>query len=396
MANGTAAGASSSGILTGSRGVKIDNNATVTFMSLTAGVTNTMGAAWFGDATYGQGVTVIKSGDGILRITGTATNANFGSTTANTWRVDQGTLYMSGGDLTLGATNNKVVLNGGTLQASGTTLNSGRTITLNAVAGNTIKPDDNNTLILATANQLTGSGGFTKTGTGTLTIGAAQNYSGKTTIAAGALSLSNTGSISNTSEVNLGTQASQGTLLLTNKASGYTLGSSQTVSGYGAINIGAGKTVTIAGTLAPGNSAGIITNTGNLTLDSTAAIVMELAGSGGVAGTDFDQLQVSGTLTYGGALSITNFGGYNITTPTNYALFTFAGYSGNFASVNVEGNALTYSALTTNWSGTISGTTYTYQMDTGYLNVVPEPTTYAMLGLAGVAALAYRIRRRNR
>ena len=173
MGNGTAAGASSSGILTGSRGVKIDNNATVTFMSLTAGVTNTMGAAWFGDATYGQGVTVIKSGDGILRITGTATNANFGSTTANTWRVDQGTLYMSGGDLTLGATNNKVVLNGGTLQASGTTLNSGRTITLNAVAGNTIKPDDNNTLILATANQLTGSGGFTKTGTGTLTIGAA-------------------------------------------------------------------------------------------------------------------------------------------------------------------------------------------------------------------------------
>ena len=398
MANGTAVGASSSGVVTASKGVKIANNATVTFLSLTAGVTNTLSTALFGDASYGQGVTLVKSGAGILRLSSATTNANFGITTASIFQVDQGTLYTSSGDSCLGAVNNRIVLNGGTYQMSGSTLGSSRTITLNAVAGNTLKPDDATTFIVAAANQLTGSGGFTKTGAGTLTIGAAQNYSGKTTIAAGALSLSNTGSISNSSEINLGTAASQGTLLLTNKASGYTFGSAQTVSGYGAINIGAGKTVTIQGTLAPGNSAGIITNTGNLTLDSTAAIVMELAGTGGVAGTDYDQLQVSGTFTLGGALTITNSGGFNLTNTGSYTLFTAATKSGNFTSVNVAGDALTWNGGSTNaWIGIYGGST-TYTLSDGVLTAaaVPEPSTLAMLGLSGLALAAYRLRRRSR
>ena len=397
MKNGTAAGSSSSGVVTGSKGVKIENNATVTFLSLAAGATNTLSAALFGDATYGQGVTLVKSGGGILRLNNATTNANFGNTTASVFQVDQGTLYTSAGDSCLGAANNRIVLNGGAYQMSGSTLGSSRTITLNNVVGNTIKPDDATTFIVAAAKQLTGSGGFTKTGTGTLTIGAAQNYTGKTTIAAGALSLSNTGSISNSSEVNLGTLASQGALVLTNKAASYTFGTGQTVSGYGAINIGAGKTVTIQGTLAPGNSAGIITNTGNLTLDSTAAITMELAGSNNVAGVDFDQVQVSGLLTSGGALSIVGSGGYDITTKTNYTLFTAATRAGNFASVSVGGFGLTYDTVSA-WVGTNSGTIYTYTMNDGVLaaTAVPEPSTYALLGLSGLALAAYRMRRRNR
>ena len=397
MANGTAAGASSAGVVSAVKGVKIANGATVTFKSLTAGLTNSMGAAWFGDATYGQGVTVVKSGAGILRITGTTTNANFGSTTANTWRIDQGILWASAADTGFGAANNGIVLNGGTLKTASFSLVS-RTITLNDVAGNAIDLDGGTNLVVSNANQITGTGGFTKTGAGTLSINGAMNYSGKTTIAAGEVILGTSGSISNSSEINLGTAASQGALILTNKAASYTFGTSQTVSGYGAINIGAGKTVTVSGTLAPGNSAGIITNTGNLTLDSTAAIVMELAGSGGVAGTDYDQLQVSGALTYGGALTITNWGGYDLTTATNYTLFTFGSQSGNFASVKVAGYDLGYDTLGGKWAGTNNNTIYTYTLSSGVLNAeaVPEPSTYALLGLAGAALAAYRLRRRNK
>ena len=370
------------------------DGATVTLGVTDAGVTNTLpAAALVGTGGFGQGVTIIKTGAGAIKLNSGSTSVAFGSTVANTWRVDGGRLFLQTIDVnSLGNTNNGVVLNGGTLAFNSTIgISAGRVITLSNVAGNGIDVASSSSII---SGNITGSGGFTKTGAGTVVLGASNNYTGKTTISAGVLSLSNTGSIASSSEINLGTSGSQGTLLLTNKAS-FAFGTNQTLSGYGAINIGAGKTVTISGTVAPGNSAGIITNTGNLTLDSTAAIVMELAGSA-TAGTDFDQLQVSGLLTYGGALTITNYNSYDLTTATNYTLFTAGTRAGSFASVNVAGfGALTFDSVNT-YTGTGGGITYTFTLSDGKFDVVPEPSTLALLGLTGIAALGYRLRRRNR
>ena len=298
-------------------------------------------------------------------------------------------------DNNLGNANNWVEFTGNATLETTATIGTARYINLRSGKTGTFAPQVGT--VLTVTNYIQGSGALTVDGSGTLELlSSANSYTGKTTISAGTLKLGAGASIAKSSEVNLGTTNAPGTLDLSANSS-YAFGSSQTVSGYGAINIGAGKTVTIQGTLAPGNSAGIITNTGNLTLDSTATIVMELAGSGGVAGTDYDQLQVSGTLTLGGALTITNFGGFSLATEGSYTLYTAGTKSGNFASVNVAGDTLTWNSGSNAWIGVYGGST-TYTLTDGVLTAaaVPEPSTLAMLGLGGLALAAYRLRRRNR
>ncbi len=392
MANGTGVSlTAATGAIVSTGGVRIANGGTVTF-----GVTNPAGTAtmnsgtlFFGDASYGQGVTVVKTGEGNLFLKQTA--STIGSTTASTFQIDAGRLSLDNGDQNLGDGKNDVVLNGGTLSVKVFNPGSGRTITLNNVAGNAIEVTGTNTSTIANVNQLTGTGGFAKTGTGNLTFSAAQNYTGATTISAGTLILGANGTFSGSPVINLGTSASQGTLNVTAKSS-FAFGTTQTVAGFGTINIGAGKTVTVNGNLSPGNSTGIVSVTGNLTLANTTTTTLELAGSGGVAGTSFDQINVSGALAYDGVLSITSFGGWDINTVATYNLLDSASYSGNFDSVSVGGFGLTFDAVKT-WSGTNGGTTYSLALDTGVLSVVPEPATWVLLALSLTAVTVLRRRR---
>jgi hypothetical protein len=150
--------------------------------------------------------------------------------------------------------------------------------------------------------------------------------------------------------------------------------------------------VTISGNLQPGNSPGITAVTGNLALENTTATTLELAGSGGVAGTDFDQVNVSGSLAYDGTLSITSYNGWDINTVTTYNLFDSSSYSGNFDSVSVGGFGLAFDSVKT-WSGTNSGTTYSLALDTGVLSVVPEPATWALLAFSLTTVMVLRRRR---
>ncbi|MDT8388669.1 MAG: matrixin family metalloprotease, partial [Thiogranum sp.] len=121
-------------------------------------------------------------------------------------------------------------------------------------------------------------------------------------------------------------------------AEGSTFTNSGDLSGTGEI-IG---DVVNEGVLRPGNSPGIITITGNLTLDGSdpdavddsytpigtdtvGSIEIEIAGDGGVAGTDFDQIQVSGDVVLGGTLNVDVLGGFAPAEGDTFDILTFTG-----------------------------------------------------------------------
>ncbi len=312
------------------------------------------------------------------------------NTYTGTTRLEGGTVSVSQ-NTNLGNANNWIDFSGnGTLETTAT-FGSARVVNIRSGKTGTFAPAVGTVLTLS--NGVQGAGALTVDGSGTLELlNAANSYTGKTSIKGGTLKLGAGASIATSSEVNLGTTNSPGTLDLTANSS-YAFGSGQTVSGVGTISIGSGKTVTAAGIVAPGNSTGIITVAGNFSLTSTSEIKMELAGTGGVAGTDFDKLDVSGyTFTAGGILTITGASGYDVTQTASYDLFDFSNFSNNFTTVTVGGFGLTYDNVNA-WKGTNGSTVYSFGINDGVLNVVPEPSTWALVVL-GLATLAVAGRRR--
>jgi autotransporter-associated beta strand protein len=126
-------------------------------------------------------------------------------------------------------------------------------------------------LVISGAIGQTGIFSLFKDGTGTLTLGGSNSYSGITTINSGTLLV--TGSIASNYRVDV-------------QSTG-TLGGSGTVSGV---------QVATGGTVAPGNSPGIL-NTGNITFASGSLYSVELNGT--TAGCGYDQLNVTGTVSLG-------------------------------------------------------------------------------------------------
>lgn len=235
-------------------------------------------------------------------------------------------------------------------------------------------------------------------GTTVVRFDRAHTYTGVTRIH-GTLELGASGSISNSSNINLGSSQYHGTLDVTAK-NDFTVGHSQTLSGYGAINIGEGKTVTVSGTLAPGNSPGVISIDGNLALTGSSTTTMELAGPGGVAGVDFDRVSLTGTFTYGGALNVTSYNGFDLQQVGSFQLFDFVAYAGNFDSVTV-GDGFGEISLLYNgefWSRSNSENTFAYKFynSTGTFEIasVPEPNACLMF-CGGLAVLRLMQRRRR-
>ena len=122
-----------------------------------------------------------KVGAGTLTLTG-----------ANTYKagttVSEGTLSI-GNDNNIGTGTNTMA--GGTLQLTGATYSKGWTL---GVGSNAIETAGNTTL----NGVLSGTGGFAKTGAGTLTLSGNNTYSGLTEARGGVLALSGAGSISDT------------------------------------------------------------------------------------------------------------------------------------------------------------------------------------------------------
>lgn len=133
-------------------------------------------------------------------------------------------------------------------------------------------------------------------------------------------------------------------------SSGLNISSNATLTGVGALS----NNVTLANgaMLAPGPSSGVGTLTveQNLTVGNSSVLQYSL-------GTNSDLTAVTGNLTLGGTLNVTDSGGFGVGT---YTLFTYAG-------------GLTYNGVTI---GTIPNASLYYAMDTGTVGQVNLDVSY--------------------
>ena len=156
---------------------------------------------------------------------------------------------------------------------------------------------------------LSGSGGLIKNGAGTLILGGNNTYFGQTRVNFGTLLYHGTLS------------ASSGTLTV---ASGATLGGNGTISAPIVMNPGA--------IMAPGASIGTLTIGSPLALPSST--IMEISKLNGVLSSDI--LRTTGTLTYGGALTVVVLANAPAFAPGDtFRLFDAPAYAGSFASMNL-------------------------------------------------------------
>ncbi len=239
---------------------------------------------------------------------------------------------------------------------------------------------DNSTLVVGGNNASTvfagaisGDGGLTKTGIGTLTLSGSSDYTGPTTVNAGTLLV--TGALG------------QSAAAVNN---GGTLGGSGTIGGAVTVNGG--------GWLSPGTSAGVLT-VGSLTLEPDSTTLMEI--NGVQRGEEYDGIDIGagGDLAYGGTLSLVFGNSAPFSDGGTFDLFSFTGsvpgsffdevtstgyYAGAWAWDNVDTFSLEFGRQTLLFSHL-----------TGVLTIVPEPSAFVLAILAMVAMVFGRPCRRT-
>ncbi len=309
-------GVGGNGALINSSGTAASLSAAIVFAANT-----TVGGS--GNITLSGGtsgaITLTKIGGNTLTLSGTADNvglalaANVGTvilakTSGGAVHAVNGAVTISGGTVQLGgsggdqiANTAAVTVNSGTFAV--TTVNetvAGVTLVTGSITGSSGVLTSTSAYDLRAGSVsaiLGGSVGLTKTTGSTVTLSGANSYTGATTISAGALALSHSSSnnlaTSPTLDVQTNATLSVGGL----NAGTFALASGQTLKGNGTVS---GKLTATSGSfLTPGASPGIITQTGDLTLSSGSTFVVEV--NGATAGTQYDQVDVTGSVTLGGA-----------------------------------------------------------------------------------------------
>jgi autotransporter-associated beta strand protein len=339
----------------------------------------------------------ILSGSGSLTQNAASTLTLSGANTYNgTTTIKSGTLVI-GHATGLGSGGNISFTGGGLQYGSGITTDISSRIKNSTLA---ILVDTNgNNVTFASALDSTNAGGFTKNGTGILTLGGNNTYAGNTRInagtveigAAGRLGAGNyTGNIVNngtfiysgTSNQTLGGIISGSGALTHNASSTLTLTGNNTFNGATAINAGTlvlsgtntasaitvasgatlmgtgrGGATTVSGTIAPGNSPGTLT-VGALTLNGGGVYTWEMADATGVAGTGWDRIASTGLLTVNSTsgstftIAITSSGApsnWTGNSTQSWDIITYGSLSG-FDATKFSINATAFAGSTANGS----------------------------------------------
>ena len=178
--------------------------------------------------------------------------------------------------------------------------------------------------------------------------GAANTYTGNTTITAGTLKLGTSGSIATSTNINVASGAIIDVSLVTG---GFTLANSQTLQGAGTVNGNVTAASTSQISPAGGGVAGTLTFNNNLIMSGGTNLVLDVSTS---SGSGNDLISVDGTLTAGGTVSLKALSGAAYLDMTaNYVLATASSISGSFASTpkwigTAPANAANFSIVTTN------------------------------------------------
>jgi len=406
-------------------------------LTSTSGFTMNNAGATSVSAILGGAVALDKSGAGTLTLSGANTYTGATTVSAGALQLDGSTA--SGSTVAIGTS--------GTLTGTGTvngnaTLTGGGIINKSsgAIAGTLGVTGGNwNGAGSVTGAATSSSGVFTIGSGANLTATGGLNVTGGT-IAAGNSTSTITGSVnytSNSSSSFQGKIAGSSTVTLNNAAATLTLGTalSPVTQAYtGATNVTAG-TMVVNGTL---QSGGVTVSGGTLKGNITAGGITSIQsggtlsvgnspGSGTFAtlnlagttltefntgalptnpGTDFDTINVTAALSYGGELRL-SFAGAIDNSATAFDLFAFGAVtpSNSFSSVTlyntggqVGGSLVNSSGI---WSGIANlgyGTgmqSFSFNQSTGDLIVaVPEPSTWALLAFSLTTVMVLR-RRRN-
>jgi autotransporter-associated beta strand protein len=173
---------------------------------------------------------------------------------------------------------------------------------------------------------VTNDGGLAKIGSGTLTLGATNTYTGPTVIRAGTLALGSTASISNSASISI---AAGATFNASGRSDGtLTLSSGQALEGSGAIT--GALTAPPGSIVAPGsnNVDGTLTVSKSVVLAGTTEMKL-----GGAANDEL--IASSGSLSYGGTLVVTNVSGAALVSGQTFTLFNASTYANSFSSITL-------------------------------------------------------------